>query len=239
MEDLARHIAKDLCTREVPQVLQEVCENRFRSQLFRKDDADVVFETLLELSKASSTYAEAELLRLTSPPKVGAEVTPSQFVWAQILQLLVELNTQLSSSFGIRLLERCLDAPTEMGYAIGHSTVVAQLAGRQPDCIDSVLVNNVIKSVDDSRAIYAIKAAKWLPEWSNVKEAIFGAMLSTVIPKRSEARWLANERGEMKDLLRFAESRRINIPEDVAQSGEVHLVTRTIVESKIKSVLKK
>jgi hypothetical protein len=118
-----------------------------------------------------------------------------------------------------------------MGFALCHSTVVAKLAGRQPELLDSSLIEIVIISAEDSRAIYALKVAKWLPNWLDVKTAVLGALLSRIVPKQLEAMWLVRERGAVNEVLSFAEINQIDIPKTLVQSGDIYAFTRLIVES--------
>jgi hypothetical protein len=118
-----------------------------------------------------------------------------------------------------------------MGFALCHSTVVAKLAEKQPKLLDGSLIEIVIASADDSRAIYALKIAKWLPNWPDIKSAVMNAMLSKVVQIRLEAMWLVNERGTIDEVLSFTETTRIDIPKAVIQNGDIRALTRLIVES--------
>jgi hypothetical protein len=213
--------------------LKAIVQNRRHSEFFCDKAFDGQFLELLALCGSNLNSVEAELLRGCIPPAVGEKVSWSHSFWAEVLYVVIELGHVLPSESSTLLIRRCLTQATPIGFALGHSTVIAALAAQHIESMDSALIEIAISSTDDSRAIYALKAARWLPNWSMIGPLVFAAMLSGPVPKRIEAMWLINERSTSSEALSFADDQGIMIHSSAREVGDIRAISRLILENRL------
>lgn len=229
---LARFLRRRMGSRRaLGAALQLVCEHWDRPGRVGNEREPDVLRKLAELSKKSHEAIEAELLIQNAPPQVADKISTDRGVWLSVVFVLFQMKLPFSQDFRTRVVESCLLQPTHMIFALNHSDSVGFLSKEHPPSWALSLVEILISSAEDSRAIYALKIARYLPDWAALSSATFNAMLSGNPVKRTEAMWLANYRSTVKEALSFAEDNAIDLPEAV-KNADITTISRFILTSK-------
>ena len=233
VDDFLLLLAKRVCRASLADTLRAIHDSRNQIPAFRGHSADRVFSRLLDLSRSNSEAVEFDLFIRNTPPRLGETVLPEQLTWSLICGIAFKLNPILETGFCSRLIDLCLKQPTYLAFALTHGDAVASLAQYHREEINSSLIEVIIDSTDDSRALYALKIARWVPIWSVVRDAALNAMLSENVPKRLEAMWLTNDRGTCDEVIAFAEKR--GLVAFLKDASGIRNLSRAIVESDGKS----
>jgi hypothetical protein len=200
---------------------------------FRSSCADGAFKGLFELCTAESDASiELRLKEMNIPPATGVNATEEQCLWACISGELFELRPPVSSTFAEDIIKRCLTQPTDLVFALLHCDSIALLARAHPCTLNPSLFEIAIAEADDSRTIYALEAAHWLPQWAAISRVAFNAMLSGSGPKRMGAMHLVNQRSTVKEALDFAQENDVHLPLSCQNASKLHEITRVILRSK-------
>ena len=231
LDQLVPLLVISLRSRKLNEVVLELFKHRNYCQSFQGEYADGVFTRLFELSKSADEVIEAELLRLNVPPPVDAKLSTERDVWSLVSSIIFKTNPAFSLGFAKNLIESCLTKPTNLAFALVHSDGIESLAKNHPEAVCSSLVEIIISSTDDSRSIYALKVARWIPAWLELRPVVFNAMLAENSVKREEARWVVNDRASFEDAMSFSEEQKITISPETRKSSDIRLVTKEIVKS--------
>jgi len=117
-----------------------------------------------------------------------------------------------------------------MAFALVHSAAVVSLARHHADLLDVSLIEIIITATEDSRLIYALKIAQWLPDWSQIRDAVLNAMTSLTMPKRIEAMWLANGRANINEVISFIEAKEIKCSlREIKNITDIKILTHIVV----------
>jgi len=228
--DFVSLLEKKIPSRRLDHALRAVHKYRNRIRMFRSDRADSVFSRLQELSGADGGLIETELAIQNRPPQVGERISPEREVWALVSSIVFKLNPAFSDLFAKKLIERCLTQQTDLAFSLLHSEGIASLAQNHTGSVNSSLVEIVISSTDDSRSIYALKVARWVPKWAEVGNAALEAMVFAKPPKQTEARWLVNERGNIEETIAFLEESGVTLPTAPEGFPDLRTLTRAVAD---------
>ena len=123
-----------------------------------------------------------------------------------------------------------------MAFALVHSDAIASLARHHADLLDASLLEIIITATEDSRSIYALKIAQWLPDWSQIRDAVLSAMTSSTAPKRIEAMWLVNGRANINEVISFIEAKEIKCStREIKNITDIKALTHIVVNADGKS----
>lgn len=205
--------------------------NRHRLRSFRDAQADSMFEEVRRAALEGDHALESLVEKRNQPPGCGIPLCGGDFLWSLFSHLLFGLNPAVSEGFVRRVIRQCLATPTHLGFCLCHSDAIEVLAKHHPDSLDLSLFEVVISSANDSRSIYAVKAARWLPDWAAIRDCIMHSMVFDSPPKQIEAQWVVNDRGTISEVLEYMEQcgRPINVP--AAEIPDLRTLTRTIARA--------
>jgi len=212
-------------------VIRALCTHRGRSRTFRHPSADPVFHVLQDLSISKAKNAEEAIALRNRPPSPGEKVSPQLRIWALVSWVVFQLNPLFSKGFAEAVIDGCLLNPTDMVFALVHSEAIASLAANHPPVRSASLIEICISNCDDSRAIYSIRLARWLADWSELRRSVFTAMLKGSPTKRVEAMWLVNDRSNVAEALSFADENRIDVPALLRTANDLKSISRLILNS--------
>lgn len=236
LADFTKLVSKAEGVSELKNVMQTIFKYRSRLKILRDQvGSDLVFR-LLELSTNDGFAFESEFFKQNLPPLESETISPERLVWIVISAIIFEVNPKFSDNFPKRLFDACLTRPTNLAFALGHSDSIASLAKHHPNLLNSSLIELIISSIDDSRSIYALKIARWLPNWSDVSGVAFCAMIVGGHPKQIEAMWLVNERSNIDEVILFCGKNQIVLPNIIGLQPNIHTLTNAIVKVNSKRV---
>jgi hypothetical protein len=230
LNDYVALIRAEIQKGELSEVLRAIYKFRKLLRIYREPSAKRLFSKLLDLSNSNNNIIKAELLAVNTPVQDDENGFREQQYWSSISSIIFNVDPVLSPEFCRRLIENCLTRPTNMAFALGHSDVIASLARHHPDLLDASLLEIIITATDDSRSIYALKIARWLPDWSQIRDAVLNAMASLTVPKRIEAMWLVNGRSNINEVISFIEAKetKCNLPE-IKNITDIKVLTHIVV----------
>lgn len=231
LDDFASLVAKDMSNHSLNEAIRALHKNQAKNNTLRSESGNGVLSKLLELSEINQLAVEAELEKQNTPPPISENFPSEPITWVLISSIIFKLNPIFSVDFPKRVIENCLARPTHLGFALLHSDIIVSLAKNHPATLNPSLVEVIILSTDDSRSIYALKVARWLPEWLDVKSAALTALISGSPPKQTEAMWLVNERGNTVETISFLGEKGIIFSQSLKDFTDIRLLTRKIVES--------
>lgn len=188
-------------------VLQAIYESRNCVKAFEGKAADGVFSLILKLASSNDNIIERELIIRNSVSHTSQDHSMEKYIWGMVSDVAFQAGVSLAPESCRELIKDCLCSPTDMKFAIFHSDVIASVVKMHVEILNPSLIELLIETTDDSRAIYALKMAYYLPRWSDVSDAILKALLSECGPKRVEAMWLMNNRGKCSDVIDFIKKR--------------------------------
>jgi len=233
LEEFVDLVRKRTGNLNIAQVVSTIHLHRNRLNSFRFIDARRVLWKVRGLLDAGEDALVRELLIQNHPPRTNIRPPAEQFVWCILSSIAFQAGGMLPEEASRRMIVQCLKEPTDMAFALLHSESIGSLVRAHPLLGMASLVEVVISGANDSRALYALRVARWLPEWASLKSAVFNAMLTSTQPKQTEAFWLANERASMDDAIAFSEIAGIEIPQELRISGDVRQVNRFLVRIRL------
>lgn len=232
LSDFPAFVGNRARDRSLKEILRVFCQERERVRLFCSPECESIFSKLSEIASASEFIAEHEFVLQNTPPAIGEVVSPERLIWCTILFVVYEVNPSLSVGFINKVIKLCLGHPTDIVFALLHSEAVAGLIRHHPDTVNPDLLAIVVSSTDDSRALYALRVARWVTDWQRVRTAVYTAILSSTQPKRSEALWVARERGNVPEIIEFASRNGIEVC--LSEKQTLQEVTQALANSRHK-----
>lgn len=221
---------------ELSEILRAIYKSRKLLRMYRNPSAKQLFLKLLDLSNSNNNTIEAELLAVNTPVQNDKSGFREQKYWSSISFIIFNVDPVLSPEFCRRLIENCLTRPTNMAFALVHSDAIASLARHHADLLDASLLEIIITATEDSRSIYALKIAQWLPDWSQIRDAVLSAMTSSTAPKRIEAMWLVNGRANINEVISFIEAKEIKCStREIKNITDIKALTHIVVNADGKS----
>jgi hypothetical protein len=229
LEYLAATIAKQAPSRDLHDCIRVIVRHCKHSKTFGAEEAEPVLDRLLDLLNADNAQIEEELLDRNSPPPVPEIPQSQHFFWAVISFALFMASPKVSPGFAKEVINRCLRQITNMAFALVHSESVAWLARDHPECVNRSFAEVVIAGSEDSRCLYALRVARWIPDWRDLGRTVFRALLSAAAPKNIEAMWVLNHRSTFEEVLSLVRENHLKIPASIAQCEDLRLLTKAIL----------
>ena len=227
MLDLIKPRQKKLQLREV---LLTICKSRNSWKALKGKAADHVFSSISQLTNSPDDVIERELVTRNSTSYTSQSHSMEKYIWGMVSNLVFKSGVSLSPEFCRALTKDCLCNPTDMKFAVFHSDIIATAAKIHAEILNSSLIELVIQTTEDSRAIYALKMAYLLPVWADVSDAALEALLSKCDPKRVEAMWLINERGKCSEVVDFIRRREFDpILSSVSEPMDIKWLTAAVM----------
>ena len=181
----------------------------------RGEDLQSVFNEIKPALKAGDQSLEQLLFDKIIPPALQCDLKTINFGWLQLSSDIFHLNPIFKTPFVTNLLNTCVSYPTHLIYSVYQSDAMEVLIKNNLDSVNFESSMQALSSLEDSRALYAMKALQFYSDWEKIAGHIFDIFtLSKFTPSRSMAWHLLRNRSNVDEL------KELSIKNDIFLSPE-------------------